>query len=648
MAKSTRSGVKSTGVGRRNFLRGAAVAGAATLAKPITAQAQATTAPKPTTPLPSAAGETGPVPHVEVLTQNTCGSDFMIDCIKSLGVEYIASNPGSSFRSMQDSVITYGGNKAPEFIMCCHEESSVGMAHGYAKIEGKPLGVFSHGTVGLQHASMGLYNAYSDRVPIYMFIGNGLDATKRRPGVEWLHTVQDACAMVRDFVKWDDTPASLQHFAESAVRAYKIGTTPPMGPTIIVADGELQENSIPTDEPLRIPKLPRTSPPAGDSGAVAEAARWLVDAENPVILADRCARTPAGIKHLIELAETLQCPVVDHGGRMNFPSRHPLNQSARGRALIAQADVIVGLEMTDFWGATNSFRDQIHRTSKSITKEGAKRISIGVTELYLKANYQDFERFADVDLAISGDAEATLPSLTEAVKKLLTDGRKNAFADRGKKMAAVQNSMLERARTDATYGWEASPVSTARMCMEIWAQIKTEDWSMVSPTGGVSRWPQRLWNFDKHHQHIGDSGGYGVGYAAPAAVGAALANRKHGRLTVAIQPDGDLMYAPGVLWTAAHHNIPLLAVMHNNRAYHQEVMHLQRMSNRRNRGVDLASVGTSLINPEIDYAKLASSMGVYSQGPITDAKDLAPALKKAIEVVKRGEPALIDVVTQPR
>jgi thiamine pyrophosphate-dependent acetolactate synthase large subunit-like protein len=310
--------------------------------------------------------------------------------------------------------------------------------------------------------------------------------------------------------------------------------------------------------------------------------------------------------------------------------------------------VIVGLEMTDFWGATNSFRDQIHRTSKSITKEGAKRISIGVTELYLKANYQDFERFADVDLAISGDAEATLPSLTEAVKKLLTDGRKNAFADRGKKMAAVQNSMLERARTDATYGWEASPVSTARMCMEIWAQIKTEDWSMVSPTGGVSRWPQRLWNFDKHHQHIGDSGGYGVGYAAPAAVGAALANRKHGRLTVAIQPDGDLMYAPGVLWTAAHHNIPLLAVMHNNRAYHQEVMHLQRMSNRRNRGVDLASVGTSLINPEIDYAKLASSMGVYSQGPITDPKDLAPALKKAIEVVKRGEPALIDVVTQPR
>lgn len=648
MAKSVRSGVGGSGVGRRNFLRGAAVAGAATLAKPIAGQAQAPVAPRPTTPLPSAAGETGAVPHVEMLTQETCGSDFMVDCLKALNIEYIASNPGSSFRSLQDSVITYGGNKAPEFLMCTHEESSVGMAHGYAKIEGKPLGVFAHGTVGLQHASMGLYNAYCDRVPVYMVIGNGLDATKRRPGVEWLHTVQDACAMVRDFVKWDDAPLSLQHYAESSVRAYKIATTPPMGPVIIVADGELQENSIPADEKLRMPKLPRTSPPMGDTGAVAEAARWLVDAENPVIIADRCARTPAGIKYLVELAETLQCAVVDQGGRMNFPSRHPLNQTARGKGLTAQADVIVGLEMTDFWGATNAFRDQLHRTSKPITKDGAKRISIGVGDLFIKANYQDFERFADVDLAIAADAEATLPSLTEAVKKLLTDDRRNAFAERGKKMATAQNSLLERARTDATYGWDASPVSTARLCMEIWAQIKTEDWSMVSPTGGVSRWPQRLWNFEKHYQHIGDSGGYGVGYAAPAAVGAALANRKHGRLTVAIQPDGDLMYAPGVLWTAAHHNIPLLAIMHNNRSYHQEVMHLQRMSNRRNRGVELASVGTELINPNIDYAKLAQSMGVDSQGPITDPKDLAPAIKRAIEVVKRGEPALVDVVTQPR
>jgi len=650
MAKPSR-----TGVDRRKFLKGAALAGAASLtAPPVAARAQSA-APAAgaagATPMPNAqtaAAETGAAAHVRVLTQETCGSDFMVDCIKSLGIEYICSNPGSSFRSLQDSVITYGGNKSPEFIMCCHEESSVGMAHGYAKIEGKPCGVFAHGTVGLQHASMALYNAYCDRVPVWMVIGNGLDATKRRPGVEWLHTVQDACAMVRDFVKWDDTPASLQHFAESAVRAYKIATTPPMEPVVLVADGELQENSIPADEKPRIPKLPRTAPPQGDSGAVAEAARMLAAAENPVILADRCARTPAGIGLLVELAEALQAPVCDLGGRMNFPSRHPLNQSSRMRALVAQADVILGIEMTDFWGATNSFEDQIHRTSQSITKANVKRISLSAVDLYTKSNYQDFERFADVDLAITGDGEATLPALIEAVKRQIDPGRKAALDERGKKLAAAHKGALERTRADAAYGWEASPISTGRLCMEIWNQIKNEDWSMVSPTNGISGWPTRLWDMQKHYHHIGQSGGYGVGYAAPSSVGAALANRKHGRLTVAIQPDGDLMYAPGVLWTAAHHKIPMLAVMHNNRAYHQEMMHLQRMSNRRNRGVELASVGTAITGPNVDYAKLAQSMGWYATGPISDPKDLGPALQRAIEVVKRGEPALVDVVTQPR
>jgi acetolactate synthase-1/2/3 large subunit len=147
---------------------------------------------------------------------------------------------------------------------------------------------------------------------------------------------------------------------------------------------------------------------------------------------------------------------------------------------------------------------------------------------------------------------------------------------------------------------------------------------------------------------MGGAGGYGVGYGAPAAVGAALANKKHGRLTVNIQNDGDLMYAPGVLWTAAHHRIPLLNVMHNNRAYHQELMHVQRMANRHNRGVTRAHIGTTIDDPNIDFAILAKGMGVYSEGPITDPKDLGPAIRRAVEVVKRGEPALVDVVTQPR
>jgi acetolactate synthase I/II/III large subunit len=642
---------KKSALNRRNFLQSATVGAASLAASNPPARAQQIQPGTPRVTAPNAAvreAETATPPAVEVLTNERPGSDFMVDVLKSLGIEYICSNPGSSFRALHESVINYGGNRNPEFLTCCHEESAVGMAHGYAKIEGKPLVVFAHGTVGLQHAAMAIYNAYCDRVPVYVIFGNIANATNRRPGVEWAHSVQDGASLVRDFVKWDDAPASLTHFAESAVRAYKIAMTPPMMPIVLVADGDLQEDAIAADARLSIPKLTLAAPPQGESGAVAEAAGMLVAAENPVIIADRAARTPAGMKLLVDLAEALQAPVIDQNGRMNFPTRHALNHSERSRVLVGSADVILGLELTDFWGTVHSYRDQLQRTSQSITKPGAKLISITAGDLFLHSNYQDFERYPEVDLAIAADAEATLPSLIEAVKRLITPDRKRAFDDRGAKLAAAAKDALDRARSEASYAWDASPISTARLSAELWAQIKNDDWSLVSDVPFVSRWPLRLWNFDKHYQYIGGAGGAGVGYGAPAAVGAALANRKRGRLSVSIQNDGDLMYAPAVLWTAAHHKIPLLSVMHNNRAYHQELMHVQRMANRHNRGIDRAVIGTTLDDPNINYSKIAEGLGVHAEGPITDPKDLGPALKRAVEIVRRGEPALLDVVTQPR
>jgi thiamine pyrophosphate-dependent acetolactate synthase large subunit-like protein len=643
MAKS-----KKPAVDRRNFLRGA-VGGAAALAVNTgTAQAQRAE-PERRSATPILAKETDPIPlsGAEVLTEGRSGSDYMVDVIKSLGFEYVCANPGSSFRALHESLINYGGNK-PELITCCHEESSVAMAHGYSKIEGKPACVFAHGTVGLQHASMAIYNAFCDRAPVYIIIGNTIDATMRRPGAEWDHSVQDAVAMVRDYVKWDDLPISLPHFGESAVRAYKIAMTPPALPVVVVADSDLQERPAPESERLHVPKLTLAAPPQGDSGAVAEAAQLLVVAESPVLIADRAARTPAGLKLLIELAQILQAPVVNQMGRMNFPTRHPLNQTERSRAVLANADVILGLEAGDFWGTVNSMRDQVNRTTRSIAKPGAKLITITAGDLYTKSNYQDFQRYPEVDIAIAADAEATLPSLIEACKRLITTDRKRAFEERGKKLAAAQQEALEKARTEATYGWDASPISTARLYTELWAQIKDQDWSLASDAAHSSGWPLRLWNFDKHYQYIGGSGGAGIGYGAPAAVGAALANRKHGRLTVNVQNDGDLMYAPGILWTAAHHRIPLLSLMHNNRAYHMEMMHLQRMANRHQRGIDRTGIGVTLDDPNIDYAMIARGMGVHAEGPIADPKDLGPAIGRALDVVRRGEPALIDVVTQPR
>jgi acetolactate synthase-1/2/3 large subunit len=645
---------------RRDFLKSAAVTGAALVpGTGVSGPAEAgdyvaghprQTAAAAQATAPIAPRETDPPDGGEIITTDRPGGDFMVDVIKTLDFEYVASNPGSSFRGIHESIVNYGSNKMPEFITCCHEESSVAMAHGYFKAEGKPMAVLCHGTVGLQHAAMAIYNAYCDRVPVYLIAGNSLDATLRRPGVEWSHSVQDAAAMVRDYIKWDDQPVSLPHFAESAIRAYKIALTPPMMPVLLVVDGGLQEDPISAEitSRLRIPRLTRATPPQGDSGAVAEAARLLVNAQNPLIVADRAARTPAGVQRLIELAETLQAPVVDQGGRMNFPSRHPLNQSSAARQLVAEADVILGLELTDFWGTVSAVRDGLTRTSRSLVKPGTKLVSITALDLATKGNYQDFQRYPEVDVAMAADAEATLPALTEACKRLLTADRRTAFEARGKRLAEAHGRALERARTEAAYAWDASPISTARMTMELWAQIKKEDWALVAESGIMSDWTSQLWNFEKHYQSLGGSGGAGVGYGAPAAVGAALANKKHGRLSVTIQGDGDFLYAPGVWWTAAHHRIPLLAVMHNNRAYHQEVMHLQRMANRHNRGISRAHIGTTIEDPNVDFAKIAQGMGVHAQGPITNPKDLAPAIARALEVVKRGEPSLIDVVTQPR
>ena len=633
---------RSDRVGRRRFLKGAAVGATALVAQPHLAGAEEGQAPRGAGARPSAqtlAAETQPVPaDVQALIEDHPGSDFMVDVLKHLGFEYVAANPGSSFRSLHESIVNYGGNKAPELLTCCHEESSMFMACGYAKVEGKPMAIMAHSTVGLQHASIGIYEAFGAQVPVFIILGNTIDAMTRRPGVEWSHSAQDAAAMVRDYTKWDDLPISLPHFAESAMRAYKIAMTPPRGPVVLVADSHLQETGMNAHGggPLRIPKLTLTRPPAADAGAVAELAALLVAAENPVILG-HSARTPEGMRTLVELAETLQAPVS--GG--SFPSRHPLRQGGGG--LIRNADLVVGLDVNDLWGTVNTYLDQQTRSSQLLTKQGAKLVSITASDLYIKSNYQNFQRYTEVDMAIAADPDATLPSLVEAVRKLVTPARRAVFEERGKRMAAASAQALEQARTAATFGWDASPVSIARLSAELWNAVKDHDWVNV---GGVGGGP--LWNVDKHYQVIDGGGVAAEGGDLPTAVGAALAHRKHGRLAVSIQKDGDFMYAPGALWTAAHHRIPLLSVMYNNRAYHQEVMHIQRMANRHQRGITNASIGNSLSDPNIDFAAMARAMGVHGEGPITNPNELGPAIKRAVDVVLGGQPALVDVVTQPR
>jgi len=612
---------------RRDFLKTAAAVGTATAAA-VTSEVAQAAAPAKEKP-----------PHPGDIVIERPGSDFMVDVIKTLDLKYVATNPGSSFRSLHESLVNYGGNAKPELLTCLHEESAVGMAHGYAKASGRPMGVLVHGTVGLQHASMAIYNAWCDRVPVMIFAGNGIDAHKRRPGTEWNHSVQDVALTVRDFLKWDDYPGSLQHFAESSVRAYKIAMTPPCEPVMVVADIDLQEDPI-HEADLKIPKIALSRPAQGDRAALAEAAKLLANASNPVIIADRMARDQQGVKWLVELAEALQAPVVDLGGRMNFPTTHYLSQTPRRRELVRDADVVLLLEVGTPWGEFNSFNDP-HKTQRWIAKNEVKIIHVSMQDVYIRANYQDFQRYQFTDLSINGDAQASLPTLIEEVRKI---GK--SVSARAEKLRAAHETARQRTREAAALGWDTSPVTTARLTAELWQVIKNEPWALV--VSDRVTWARRMWPVTEHHQMLGGSGGQGVGYAAPAAVGAALANKEKGLLSVTFQPDGDLMYAPGVLWTAAYHKIPLLFVMRNNRGYYQEVVHLQRMASLHKRRVDTAWVGNIIDKPAIDFAGLARSQGVWAEGPITDPAALGPALQRALKVVKGGAPALVDVVCQAR
>jgi thiamine pyrophosphate-dependent acetolactate synthase large subunit-like protein len=493
---------------------------------------------------------------------------------------------------------------------------------------------------------MAIYNAWCDRVPAIVILGNEMDAAMRRSYVEWTHSAQDAAAIIRDYTKWDDNPTSLQHFAESFVRAYKIAMTPPYGPVALIASGKLQEEPI-EEKDLRIPKLTPILSPVGDSGSIAELAKMLVNAENPVIVAGRVAHNQEGMKLLAELADTLQAPVNDQRNRMNLASSHPFY----GTGNVANADVILALEVEDVFMLTHRM-SPLNRIGmeapRKIIKDSAKVVSISSIDLFQRSNYQDFARYNEVDMAIPGDAQATLPALIEACKKLITADRRTAMQARGARLAEQHKKNKENAIAQATLGWDSSPLAPARISAELWAQVKNEDWSLVGNDMFFGRWPTRLWTFDKYYQFIGGSGGEGVGYGAPAAVGAALANKKHGRLTINIQNDGDLNYAPGVLWTGVHHNVPMLTIMNNNRGYHQEVMFVTTMAARANRDVSRAGIGTKLENPYIDYATMAKAYGMVGIGPITDPKDVGPAIKRGIEAVKRGEPVLIDTVTQGR
>jgi len=578
------------------------------------------------------------------------GSDVVVDLMKAFDIEYAAFNPGATFRGIHDSIVNYGGNYMPEVIFCHHEEISVAVAHGYAKAKNKPMIAIAHNMVGLQHASMAIFNAYIDRVPIMVLGGTGpMNSKRRRPRIDWIHTALVQGNQVRDYVKWDDQPYSLADVPDSFIRGYRIATTDPMAPIYINYDADIQEDALASA--LEVPDVSRYAAPAptqANPEALKRAAQLLVGAQAPLIIADTLGRNPKSVPALIELAELLAIPVVDKGARFNFPSVHSLDVTDGARELLQRADVILALDVADLFGSLTTVSKQT-RNCEYVSSPAVKIISISMNDMLVHSWANDYQALQAVDVPMTANTSVAVPELIRLCREVLgNDAKKKAAIDqRQKELAEKHQGRRAKWRADAQAKGSQKEISTAWLGLELGEAIKREDWVLVN--GNSNGWARRLWDFTKPNQYLGGSGGAGLGYGPGAAIGAALALKGSGKLPVAIQSDGDMLMTSSALWTAAKHRIPLLMVMHNNQSYYNSEEHGIEVAKFRNRPVENAGIGTHVDDPEIDFATMARSLGVSGEGAIRNPADLRPAIERGLKYVKEKQlPYLVDVIAEPR
>jgi acetolactate synthase-1/2/3 large subunit len=636
LAMSNKS--EKPGISRRAFLGTGAAAGAAILTPGADAKAQSNEEsgrPVSSPPTPEQmAREVGDArPPQEIRAVQRPGSDLIVQALRDLDIEFVASNPGSSFEGLQESIINYGEppNVMPEFISALHEESAVDMAHGYAKSQGKPMCALVQGTIGLQHASMAIYQAYQGMTPMLVLAG--------RDDKHFLqaHTADDIAGLVRPYTKWDAHPHTLEDTLTAIQEAYRQAITPPCAPTLVILDTEVQKEEagdleVPVYTPPVYPTITQQQADAIASG--------LLGAKNPRISVGRL-RTPDGIDAAVELAELVGASVETRAtrGPMSFPQRHALAGVGPDTAY----DYVLGLEA----GGKDASITGPHLRTLANRDEGG----INLGGIRPPVRKMPWDR-ADGKNDLVADAEASLPLLIAVARRQQTAKQQKAIRSRKPEIEkANRETRIEELRTvldKKREGWDGSPVSLARIYAELWPLIKDLDWCLSSPTTFSGRHHVDLWDHDKPYSYLGGHPAAALGYGLGASTGAALAARDRDRIVVNIQTDGDFNYVPGSIWTAAHHKLPMLTIMHNNRAWHMELMYVQYMAGVRGRGTDRAHIGTTFRDPYIDYAKLADGYGMKSEGPIDDPSELAAALKRGVDAVRNGEPYLIDVLTQPR
>lgn len=553
-------------------------------------------------------------------------SDTIADFLRQVGLPYIALNPGASFRGLHDSLVNHLGDSDPSMLMCLHEEHAVALAHGYAKVTEEPLAVALHSNVGLMHASMALFNAWADRVPMLVIGAAGpMDAAKRRPWIDWIHTTADQAALVRSFIKWDDQPLSLEATVESLARAWDITRTPPHAPTYVVLDSDVQEQrltssvSLPTVSTGKFRDLPI---PSQDS--LHRASEVLGGAEQPVVLMGRVGRGDKAWDDRVRLVEALGAKVItDLKVGAAFPSSHPAHVAGPGfflgseaQRVLSQSDAVLALDWVDLAGTLAQAPTKSARTIVSATQD---------TQLH---NGWSKDHQARPDVAI------TLPTTPDiAVEQLLEVVHIRPNSTR----QADDFVSLPQAYDDDTR------LNLGGLARVLRSQTAKLDVCLVRlPLG----WDGDDWDFNHPLDFLGYDGGGGIGSGPGMLVGAALALRGKDRLPIAVLGDGDYLMGAQALWTAARYDIPLLAVVANNRSYFNDEVHQERVAHARGRDASLRWIGQRIDDPAPDLAALARAMGLEGIGPVTELDALPSAVNQALELLLAGRPTVLDVVVE--
>ena len=562
----------------------------------------------------------------------TYGSDVVVDVLVGLGIDEIAFNPGASFRGLHDSLVHRRANGGPGLTMTLHEEVAVAAAHGYAKAAGRPMAVALHNVVGLQHACMALFNAWCDRVPIVAIGATGpVAADRRRPWIEWIHTANVQGGHVRDFVKWDDQPASVPAAVESLQRAFLLAVSPPSAPTYVCLPVEIQEDPIAS--PIVIPPISPIGRAAPDPAAIEEIALLLAAARHPVFVADRAADRPGAVGALSRLAHVIGAPLLDGRARMNVATTDTHDLTGDEASEIAAADVILAFEVSDLAGVLASGRHSEREDRPLI-------VDVGLNTNLVGSWAADYQQLVPVAHAVPADAALAAEALASACASSVSRVS-DAVAARNERIATRHAELRAAWRTAAESASSRRPIATEWLAHEVGRVLGGRDF--VLSNGTLNGWARQLWDWKLPGTYLGGNGGGGIGYGIGATVGAAIAHRSSGRTVVNLQPDGDLLYAPSALWTLMNQALPVLTIVWNNGGYRNSEEHAERIAEHRGRPVDDARIGNRIEDPRVDFVSLARAYGMWSEGPVEDPNELGRVLQRALAEVDGGRPALVEV-----